>query len=272
MREETFFNYKNFKWMWVHLIALTIILIVYALHDPIGEPAGDTWLGYTLGVLAAAGMTGLMWYAIRKRAYYSSQTTLKGALAVHLWLGLSLSLLVPLHCGFSFGMNVHTLAYVLMMLTILTGVWGAIIYLSMAKEIGSHRGKGSVKELLEKLTLTSTAADSLTLKKSPSFISLAQKLDFNFYPTLRDAVFEDEIAPLDQSALARQIAELKSEEQSDAVKFIGIVSRKIELINLIRQEVKAQFWMKAWLYLHVPLACLSYAALLIHIISVFYYR
>ena len=271
MREENFFNYQNFKWMWVHLIALLVIIVIYVLHDPVGLPAGDTWLGYTLGVLAAAGMTGLMWFAIRKRAYYSSKTTLKGALAVHFWLGLSLAFVVPMHCGFSFGWNVHTLAYLFMMLTIGTGIWGAVVYLTLAPDIGSHRGKGSTKELLEKLSLTSGAADALTLKKSPQYLEFARKLDFSFTPSIRDSILREKIPAIEQASLADEIASLNADEQTDAVKFIGIIARKIDLINLIRQEVRVQFWLKIWLYFHVPLACASFLLLIIHIISVFYF-
>ena len=53
-----------------------------------------------------------------------------------------------LHCGFSFGLNVHTLTYVFMVLTIATGVWGIIMYHSLPTKLYSQRGGGSIKERL----------------------------------------------------------------------------------------------------------------------------
>jgi hypothetical protein len=271
MREETFFNYKNYKWMWIHLAGLIVAILAYWLHDPVGAPSGDTWLGYTLGTLSALAMATLMWFGVRKRAYYSSSTTLKGALAVHVWLGLSLILLVPLHSGFSFGFNVHTLAYILIILTILTGVWGAVVYLTMAPEVVSHRGKGSLKELLEKVTFMSTAADALTLNKSPVFINLAKRLDHQFQPTLWGMIFGTALPVIDQRGCAAELATFSPNEQEDGLRLIGICSKKIEQINLIRREVRAQFWLKAWLYFHLPLACGAFAVTIIHILSVFFF-
>ncbi len=271
MRQETILNYKNYKWMWIHLFVLSILLVIYVAHDPIGIPAGDTWLGYTYGVLAAAGMIALMWYAVRKRSYFASSTTLKGALAVHFWLGISLVFLVPLHSGFSFGFNVHTAAYIFLLLAVGTGIWGAVVYFTLAPDIGSHRGRGSLKELLEQLNIISNAADSLTLRKSAMFMELAHKLDFSFAPTILNCLSGQPISSLDKKSLANEVALLESNEQEDAVKFVGIVSRKVELSNLIRKEVKVLFWLKIWLYFHVPLACAAFTTMVIHIISVFYY-
>jgi hypothetical protein len=271
LKEETFFNYQNYKWMWIHLAGLMIALLSYVLHTPVGAPSGDTWLGYTLGTLSALAMVVLMWYGIRKRAYYSKSTTLKGALAVHVWLGLSLLLLVPLHSGFSFGLNIHTLAYVLIVLTVLSGVWGSVVYLTMAPEVVSHRGKGTLKELLEKVTFISTAADALTLNKSPAFINLAKRLDHQFQPTLLNLVFGNALPAIDQRSCAAELATFAPLEQEDGLRLIGICSKKIEQINLIQREVRSQFWLKAWLYLHLPLACGAFALTIIHILSVFFF-
>jgi hypothetical protein len=257
--------------MWIHLAGLLLASFAYLIHDPVGAPSGDTWLGYTLGILSALAMSTLMWYGIRKRAYHSSSTTLRGALAVHVWLGLSLLLLVPLHAGFSFGLNVHTLAYVLIVLAVLSGVWGAVVYLTLAPEVISHRGKGTLKELLEKVTFFSTAADALTLNKSAQFVELAKRLDHSFEPTLLGLVFGSALPVIDQRGCAAELATFAQAEQDDGIRLIGICAKKIEQINLIRREVRAQFWLRAWLYLHLPLACGAFAAMIIHILSVFFF-
>ena len=271
MRQETFFNYRSYRWMWLALLSLIVTFLIYVWHDPIGGARGSTWLGYTYGILSALGMCILMWYGLRKRSYFSSNTSLKGSLALHIWLGCLLIILVPLHAGFSFGLNIHTLAYVLMLLAIATGIWGAICYFNLAPEIGSHRGRGSLKQLLEQYYVISDAADALTLRKSAEFLKLARKLDFSFEPTIKSCIFSKDIPALNQWDLAQDTANFQANEQSEVVKFVGIVSRKIELSNLIRSEVLVQFWLKVWLYFHVPLATAAFAAMLVHIIVEFFY-
>ena len=46
--------------------------------------------------------------------------------------GLSLIVIVTLHTGFQFGWNVHTLAYGLMLLVIVSGIFGIVVYAAPA--------------------------------------------------------------------------------------------------------------------------------------------
>ena len=97
------------------------------------------------------GIILLMFLGIRKRAYASNLGTLKGWVSAHIWIGLFLVLIVPLHSGFQFGTNVHSLAYGLMLATILSGIWGTYYYLQYPSEILSNRGGDSAKDLLKNI-------------------------------------------------------------------------------------------------------------------------
>lgn len=271
MKVETILNYRNFLWLWFHLLLLVVAIILYLLHDPIGGPSGDTWLGYTYGIIAAAGMCILMWYGIRKRSYHSTNTTLKGSLAVHVWLGLSMLILVPLHSGFSFGLNVHTLAYALMVVTILTGIWGAVNYFSLAPEIGSHRGQGSLKELLDQFNAIESHLVTCKEGKSGDFMNMADRYDFLFKPGLLKILATSRLIPPPAKDTATLIADLPVAEKNEAVKFVGLLNKKFSLANSIMDEVKVNFWLRLWLYLHVPFAIAAFVAMFIHIFVVFYY-
>ena len=67
-------------------------------------------------------------------------------------------------------------------------------------------------------------------------------------------------------------ADLSASEQEIGVKAMDVVKEKIRLFNIYRDEVGAHFWLKVWLFFHIPLSVGLLVTLAIHIFSVFYYR
>ena len=61
----------------------------------------------------------------------------------------------------------------------------------------------------------------------------------------------------DEAARCRQLA--------------AMLSRKCELLRRARRDVQLQALMQVWLYLHVPLSFALLAALIAHVVAVFYY-
>jgi hypothetical protein len=268
MSTETFFSYRGYRWMWICLGTLLACAAVYILDNPVHGRNGSTTIGYTYGSLAALGILYLMWFGIRKRAYYAHATTLKGCLAAHVWLGLALVVLVPLHCAFSFGWNVHTLAYVLMTATVLSGLWGAIQYVRFAPAIHSHRGGGTPKRLIEQLDLLRGEVDAMAREKSDAFLKLLHLAA----PSPRPGTHRWEETEPAREEVAALVAALPDAEREEGVKLVTLASRRFELARELRHEVSVTNRMRAWLFLHVPLSFALLAALAIHIFSVFYYR
>ena len=67
-------------------------------------------------------------FGLRKRQYKRNMGRLRHWLSAHIWLGVSLVLIASLHAGFQFGWNVHTLAYALVILVVLSGIVGVMLY------------------------------------------------------------------------------------------------------------------------------------------------
>lgn len=271
MERDTFFSYKNYRYLYLNLLLLAVLVVIYCIDNPMGGRNGGTVVGYTYGGIAAFGILYLMYYGIRKRSYHSKYTTLKGTLSAHVWLGIALSIIVPLHCGFSFGLNVHTLAYLLMMIVVLSGIYGAVSYFSLAPEIPSHRGAGTVKKHLEQIKIINSDIESLLQNKSERFVDLKKRVDFVFNPSFIKIIFCKNISLTDRSRLAEWLQYLDESEKADALKLIGLVDRKIELIDELCREVRVMSKLKFWLYFHLPVSFALLAALTIHIFSVFYY-
>ncbi len=124
----SFLTYERFRHLKLALALALAAIVAYAWHDPVGEPNGGTWLGYTLGGLGAALILLLLWYGVRKRRFRSRMGTVRGWLSAHVYLGLVLVVIATLHTGFEFGWNIHTLAYALMIAVIVSGIYGVYAY------------------------------------------------------------------------------------------------------------------------------------------------
>src|SRR5439155_20890651 len=125
---EGFLRYRSFRWLKIALLLSLAAILGYALIDVEPHPNGGSAYGYTLGTIATLLILWLTLLGVRKRAMTPGTWSLKAWTSAHVYLGLSLIAIATLHTGFQFGWNVHTLAYVLMMLVIASGIYGIIAY------------------------------------------------------------------------------------------------------------------------------------------------
>ena len=122
MRHRSILEYARFRWFKAAIAVSIAAAAAYLWHDAPLKPYGGTWLGYALGTIGAVLILWLMWYGVRKRRYASTSGTVQGWLSAHVYLGSALVVVVTLHTGFELGWNVHTLAYVLMLAVVGTGL------------------------------------------------------------------------------------------------------------------------------------------------------
>lgn len=271
MTGESFFNYRKFLWLKVTLVIILISTGLYIFAEPSGGHRGGTWLGYTLGGLSGLGMIFLMWYGVRKRAYHSRYTTLQSVLSAHVWFGLGLVILVPLHSGFRAGFNIHGIAYYLLILTVLTGIWGALNYTRLASHVLAHRGEGTVAQLMGELDGLSGDASRLLRDKSDEFLVLASAIDFSYSPGILRSLFSLPPGDFDKSRIARLMLNVPDSERDEAVQLVSMNNRKRSLVRKLHQEVSVQALLKLWLYTHIPLAVACFLVFILHVVLVFQY-
>lgn len=270
MDDSTFISYRRFRWLWITGGALLVSLVLYVLDSPLGGRSGGSTLGYTYGTIATVGIVWLMAFGVRKRAYGSTLGTLEGWLAAHVWIGVGLLLLVPLHSGFSFGLNVHTIAYVLMVITIVSGIWGAMNYVRLSSQIESHRGGLKGQAVLEHLQSLDREIESVLAKKGDAFLKFVKRFDFSFKPSLITLIYPRTSRGVDTKDAANLMLSLPDEDRADALKVIGLIDQKIDLCRDIVRESHIKMLLRAWLFIHVPASIALCGALAIHIFSVFY--
>ncbi len=271
----SFNRLKYFKWA----IALTILCIVlYAWDTPPIKPGGGTWLGYGLGTVGAILILWLLAFGIRKRAYNSKMGSVLGWLSAHVYLGIALAIVATLHTGFEFGWNVHTLAYTLTMLVIISGFWGVFLYYRQPVQMGNLLNGKTLQQHGQTLkdiddqcrkigeALPDNIKALLTASANSNiFASRWQRLT-GVNPQCTTKYTLDHLekyikAENDPESEARHIAQ----------EIYTLQFRRLQQLDLIRNFVHLRSWTEVWLLIHVPLAFGLFASLIAHVLSVFFY-
>jgi hypothetical protein len=273
---EGFLRHRNFLWLKIGLAVSFAALLGYALIDVQPRPNGGSWYGYTLGTIGVLIILWLTILGIRKRAMTSGRWSLKAWTSAHVYLGLSLIVVATLHTGFQFGWNVHTLAYALMMIVILSGIYGIVAYSILPFDLSNSRSEMTKPQMVDAvvkldrqlqtaaqpLDHDDTAVVTLSLEDDPFRGGLIRRLTGK-YPGCRTAYALRELRR--RQALATGVEE-------DAIQTVAeLLDRKSAALGRIRKHLRIKALLEVWLYLHVPLTFALIAALAAHVFSVFFY-
>ena len=279
---HSFLAYRRFLYLKLSLLLVLSALVVYTFWFP-ADHRGDSVMGYVLGTLSAALMVWLTWFGRRKRRYGTARIPLADWLSAHVYLGgVALPLLAALHCGFHFGWNVHALAYVLMLVCILSGIIGVGIYAAVPAAMTRDRADGKVSELLGRITQIDNECRSLAVGGNlpDAFLrEVSAALDAS---TRKKYVSERTIPLLlssDPSGIVaaaiiriREAARREANEPLDVVNnLLERLQRKRVLLRQAHRELRAKLWLRLWLSAHVPLAFAALSTLAVHIFVVFYF-
>jgi hypothetical protein len=169
---QSFINFRNYRYGLIASAASLITVSAYMLDRPRVPPNGSTWLGYTLGTLAALLVIFLALFGIRKRSFSSNIGTAIGWVSAHVYLGIAALLIATLHSGMHFGANVHTVAYVLMCVVTLSGLWGVYAYVNFPGAMIQQRGNLRRSEFLRQIAEIDGAALELAEGISPQITQL----------------------------------------------------------------------------------------------------
>jgi hypothetical protein len=166
-RHESFLVYRGAYYLRVALALCALSILLYVLHDPVEGKSGSTWLGYTLGTLGAGLIIWLAWLGVRKRQFIEARAPMQDWVSAHVYLGLSLLVIATLHAAFQLGWNVHTLAYVLMVLVIASGIYGILAYATVPRQVTANRDEMEFRAMLEEIQLLNESALMLADRIDP---------------------------------------------------------------------------------------------------------
>lgn len=293
---QSIIGYKRARFFWIALGLSLAAIVAYVWHDPPEPPNGGTWLGYTLGSIAALLILWLMLLGVRKRRYSSRLGTVQGWTSAHVYLGSAVLILATLHSGWQVGWNVHTLAYALMCLVILSGFFGIFAYVRFPDRIAENRGGMTREQLFKQIqdldrqcmrTAKGIDAETGALVQSAAERTSvgggwwAQLTGADGSRVVLPATYADGRAGgLTDNSDQRAVTDLLSTrlarsrggpEVAQLQSLLSALATKQSLIRRIRQDIKMQALLEIWLYIHVPLTFGLLSALLVHVISVFIY-
>jgi hypothetical protein len=283
---ENLLRFANFRYFWWFLASLIGGWLLYASHGTTEPANGGTWQGYVLGTWAAALIVLLALLGIRKRSYRSRLGTTQGWTSAHVYLGVALWFLATLHCAAQFGWNVHTLAYALMCLVILSGMFGVYTYLNYPRRMTANRTGSNRSELFGELyelnrqganLARNCAADIQTavlssIERTTVGGGIPAQLtgrDSSRFETLEGGAQRNN----DQEAVIEYVSARipKAEKRAEVTFLQDLLAVLCRRQAILRHDVRFQGWLKAWLYVHVPITAATVVALTVHILTTFIY-
>jgi hypothetical protein len=264
----SFLAHKGFRWLWIALMLCAAATLGYLTIDQQPRPNGGTWYGYSLGTIGLVLIVWLSLLGVRKRRITTGAWSLKAWTSAHVYLGLSLIVVATLHTGFQIGWNVHTLAYVLMLVVILTGIWGVIAYATLPARLSANRRDMTRADMLEALAAIDrqlgNAAQPLGRAEADLVIAALQQNPFG------GGAWARLTRRYPRCATARALAgTTQSNEAGERVHAL-LTKRAAQLVQ-VRRYLQIKGLLEVWLFLHIPLTIALIAALAAHVISVFYY-
>ncbi len=279
---QSIIEYQRGRYLKLALLLCALVISAYLWHEPPSvytKPFGGTWLGYTLGIVSAFLILWLMLLGIRKRRYRSSIGSMQGWTSAHVYIGVSLLVIVTLHSGFEFGWNVHTLAYVLMVLVIISGMYGVYAYLRYPDLITKNIAGDTAESIILKIEDLDRKSRALVLDlpdEANRIVNQATRAAARQQVggTFRQQLAGDKIkCPTREAcqALSQLGAKLTGSEAMVVKQLLAEMNRKSVLIDRTRRDLRFRALMRVWLVFHVPLSFALLGALIAHVVSVFYF-
>ena len=283
MRHRSFLAYKDFRYLKLALFLCIVAVAAYGWHrqtrfgTPGGLGYGGSLMGYALGTVGALLIVWLLWLGVRKRRYRASQTMTQGWLSAHVYLGLALVVVATLHTGFELGLNLHSLAYGLMLLVVLSGIYGVVVFLREPARMTANMGEDDIASLLLQIEEIDQQALRLALQLPDEFNTLIQAAARG--TRLHGSVFQHALRTLSRRCPTARAHErmqqlnrkLKDDLARQGREVHALMLNRHTAVEKIRAELRSIARLRLWLLVHVPLSFALLVALASHIVSVFVY-
>lgn len=266
---ESFLAHRSFRWAKIAGALSLLVVLAYVLIDVEPRHNGGTWFGYTLGTIGVLLILWLSLLGVRKRNMTEGRWSLKAWTSAHVYLGLALIVIGTLHTGLQLGWNVHTLAWALMMLVIVSGIYGITVYATLPASLSSNRKEMTRGQMVEALAALDRqleeAAQPLQREESDRVIAA---LDQDVF---RAGTWARLTGSYRNCATTRALKAFDPPGGEAEQRVHSLLSRRKAQLDQIRKQMRLRALLEVWLFIHIPATIALIAALTAHVISVFYY-
>lgn len=246
------------KWNWLYLASSLLILgwVYWVYRGAVATqqypgPYNDPFrlfgiVSFVLVLLVAA-------YTLRRRFVRTLPGRVHSWLWLHIWFGVVSLLVAFMHENyqnitheFSFQASrfteaaFGTTALYALFLLVLTGIIGRLLDLWQARVIATEadrNGVGITRSVEERLQNLSLTIGRLSAGKSASFKQFCQQ-------AMRDGRLAQPVLP-----------EVPANEVADFQRACETLAEYAVLSRSLRRQVRAQALMRAWRFIHIPIAC-----------------
>lgn len=291
MIHQDLLRHRRGRYLWWSLGLLVASVVLYGTQGEMQPPNGGTWQGYVLGTVGALLIVWLALLGIRKRSYASTLGSVQGWVSAHVYLGTALLAVATLHSAAQLDWNVHTLAYVVMCLVIVSGMFGVYFYLAYPRLLTENRAGATREALFAELFELDRQGLEIAEHCSPD-VRMAVKsaiertvIGGGVLQQLSGADRSKMSSPTqggvtvdnrDQQAVIDLIGSRvpraeKGSEAANLQALLTLLCRRQTILRRIREDIRLQGWLKSWLYVHVPLTVALLGALAVHILTTFMY-
>jgi hypothetical protein len=295
-RHVSFLAYDNFRYLKIALAAVVVAIVLYVAVPPYGSRYGGGWAGYTLGTVGALLIVWLTWFGYKKRTYDPERkyvrphdagapeaahqaedpSRLARRLSAHVYLGLALLVIATLHTGFHFGWNIHTLAYALMCVVIASGIYGVIAYARCPRQMTENRENMTLAQMQAQIVAIDAELRRRVLPMDDAVATIIRNSLEN--TPIGGSIWRQVSGHYPDCGTAQAIARLHAlpntgpgaPDETHRLLRAKLDEKSLFVLRL-RRDIRFKALMDVWLYLHVPLTFALLAALIAHIVSVFYF-
>ena len=284
-------TWRRYRYLKMGAALLLVSVLIFMFQGvEYGQPAnGGTWPGYILGTLGAVMIVWLSMLGIRKRSYRSKTGTVQGWTSAHVYIGTALLIVGTLHSAAQMGWNIHTLAWALMVIVIVSGFVGTYAYLHLPQRMITNRENRSRDSWLQELSDVDDAIRGNSQRCDADLqVQLVSALDAtrlggSFWRHLRgidSSVLQPAVGQVannqDQgfllSLLSQRVPNARERREAELLNdLLGLVARRRVILAVLRRDARSDLWLKLWLVVHVPTTIALLLALTLHIVSVFLY-
>ncbi|HYI12441.1 MAG TPA: hypothetical protein VEK57_25530 [Thermoanaerobaculia bacterium] len=263
-------------WRPIFVILLIAASVSYYYYSQREFPhGGSNWgLGYGIGGLALILL--LAFFGIRKRWYRSTFGTLEQWLQSHIYLGVLVFVILLFHTGGRFNDQIAVWTLVLVGIVVASGIFGAILYVTVPRLLTEVESNLSVDEISDQLNQLARSMARIASGRSTAFQRIYDELLRQTTPGGL-AGWRLLISRLgrkkqqDSGDWTRLIGLVPKEEQEELRQMLVISRQRRELLLRLIFQQRYKNVLEFWLYIHVPFTIALLVMSAVHVAAVFYY-